>query len=312
MKKAIAVLSLIVIVVLTTACGKSKNQIVEATNTTESFTVADGYAELGGLWEVGAIYYNNKLIDVNDVSALKDLYDSTFLLLSEDGTFIYFDVYFKSGTYKRLSGADAFLLKTDRVYRLKVVDGSVKEEDSIDGTKTTYLISRVSGDSNSLQFNEYDAITGKAKAGTDPVYFVKTNEESVCINDQKYNISDLLSSRNTETEQEFASTQEHTTTAIYHGASIGERNAVQKAKDYIDYTAFSYSGLVEQLEYEGFTKTEAEYGAANCGADWYEQAVRKAQEYLDYTSFSRQGLIDQLEYEGFTSEEAQYGVNQVY
>lgn len=312
MKKAIAVLCLIVIVVLTAACGKSDNQMAEATTTTESFAVADGYAELGGLWKVGAIYYNNKLIDVNDVSGLKDLYDSTFLLFSEDGTFIYFDVYLKSGTYKRLSGADTFLLKTNRVYRLKVVDGSVKEEDSIDGEKPTYLISLVSGDSNSLQFDEYDAITGKAKAGTDPVYFVKTNEESVYINDQKYNISDLLSSRNTETEQEFASTQEHTTTAIYHVASIGERNAVQKAKDYIDYKAFSYSGLVEQLEYEGFTKTEAEYGAANCGADWYEQAVRKAQEYLDYTSFSRQGLIDQLEYEGFTSEEAQYGVNQVY
>ena len=177
MKKAIAVLCLIVIVVLTAACGKSDNQMAEATTTTESFAEADGYAELGGLWKVGAIYYNNKLIDVNDVSGLKDLYDSTFLLFSEDGTFIYFDVYLKSGTYKRLSRADTFLLKTNRVYRLKVVDGSVKEEDSIDGEKPTYLISLVSGDSNSLQFDEYDAITGKAKAGTEPIYYVKTNEE---------------------------------------------------------------------------------------------------------------------------------------
>lgn len=93
--------------------------------------------------------------------------------------------------------------------------------------------------------------------------------------------------------------------------TMGQKNALAKADDYLNYTAFSYSGLIEQLEYEGFSTEEATFAADNCGADWNEQAAKKAQDYLDYTSFSRQGLIDQLIYEGFTQEQAEYGVTAV-
>nr|WP_319448303.1 Ltp family lipoprotein [Mycobacterium sp. RTGN8] len=37
--------------------------------------------------------------------------------------------------------------------------------------------------------------------------------------------------------------------------------AVKSAKSYLDYTSFSLSGLVDQLKSEGFTPSEAEYGA---------------------------------------------------
>lgn len=94
-------------------------------------------------------------------------------------------------------------------------------------------------------------------------------------------------------------------------STLGERNALQKAKDYLAFMPFSYTGLIDQLEYEGYTIDEATYGADNCGADWMEQAALKAQDYIDYTAFSRQGLIDQLLYEGFTEEEALYGVESV-
>ncbi len=94
-------------------------------------------------------------------------------------------------------------------------------------------------------------------------------------------------------------------------ATIGEKNALDKAKSYLDYTAFSKEGLIEQLEYEGFTNAEAKFGADNCGANWNEQAAKKAKQYMDYSSFSKQGLIDQLEYEGFTSEQAEYGAKAV-
>lgn len=95
-------------------------------------------------------------------------------------------------------------------------------------------------------------------------------------------------------------------------ATSGEKNALEKALQYLDYSAFSYSGLIEQLEYEGFTEEEATYAVDNCGADWYEQAVLKAEQYLDYSSFSRSGLIEQLEYEGFTSSQAEHAVDLVY
>ena len=94
-------------------------------------------------------------------------------------------------------------------------------------------------------------------------------------------------------------------------ATMGEQQALKKAGEYLAYTAFSYTGLIEQLEYEGFSHSESVYAADNCGADWNQQAAKKAQEYLDYTSFSRDGLISQLEYEGFTQSQAEYGASAV-
>ncbi len=91
-------------------------------------------------------------------------------------------------------------------------------------------------------------------------------------------------------------------------ATLGEKNAAKSALNYLEVMPFSYSGLVEQLEFEGYTHEEAVYGVDKCGADWNEQAALKAKEYLDIMSFSRDQLINQLEFEGFTSEQAEYGV----
>ncbi len=93
--------------------------------------------------------------------------------------------------------------------------------------------------------------------------------------------------------------------------TIGEQNALKKAKSYLAYSAFSREGLIDQLEYEGFTNKESVYGVDNCGANWNEQALKKAKSYLDYSSFSRSGLISQLEYEGFTHDQAVYGADSV-
>ena len=90
--------------------------------------------------------------------------------------------------------------------------------------------------------------------------------------------------------------------------SVSQANAKEKAVSYLEYAAFSRQGLIEQLEYEGFSTADATYGADAVGADWNEQAALKAQSYLDYSSFSRSGLIEQLEYEGFTTSQANYGV----
>ena len=93
--------------------------------------------------------------------------------------------------------------------------------------------------------------------------------------------------------------------------TISQKNALKKAGQYLDYSHFSHSGLVGQLEFEGFSTEDATWAADNCGADWNAQAAGKAQDYLDYSAFSRQGLIDQLLFEGFTQEQAEFGVNAV-
>lgn len=99
--------------------------------------------------------------------------------------------------------------------------------------------------------------------------------------------------------------------SIYTTENIttGNEGAVNKAKSYLKHTAFSYSGLIDQLEYEGFSHSEATYGADHCNADWDEQAVSSAKSYLSHTAFSYSGLIDQLEYEGFTESQAQHGAD---
>ena len=71
--------------------------------------------------------------------------------------------------------------------------------------------------------------------------------------------------------------------------------------------AFSYSGLVEQLEFEQYSHDDAVYAADNCGADWNKQAAKSAKNYLEMMPFSREELISQLEFEGFSHEEAVYG-----
>lgn len=93
--------------------------------------------------------------------------------------------------------------------------------------------------------------------------------------------------------------------------TMGQKNALSKAHDYLNYSAFSYSGLIEQLEYEKFSKEDATYAVDNCGADWNKQAEKKAQDYINYSSFSRGSLIDQLVYEGFTQAQAEHGATAI-
>jgi hypothetical protein len=41
--------------------------------------------------------------------------------------------------------------------------------------------------------------------------------------------------------------------------------AAKKAADYLELTAFSRRGLIEQLVYDGFTQAQAEYGVSTTG-----------------------------------------------
>lgn len=124
-------------------------------------------------------------------------------------------------------------------------------------------------------------------------------EEEILEEDEDYVPS--LYEETEEEETDISETSEDIT--------LGMSNALEQALNYLNYTAFSYTGLMDQLEYEGYSEEEAAYAVDNCGADWNEQALKKAESYLEYTAFSYTGLIDQLEYEGFTADEAAYGAD---
>ena len=89
---------------------------------------------------------------------------------------------------------------------------------------------------------------------------------------------------------------------------MSQQNAVQKAQDYLDFTAFSRQGLIKQLEYDNFSPEDATFAVDNVTVDWNGQAAKKAKDYLDFTAFSHGGLVKQLEYDGFTPAQAEYGV----
>lgn len=95
--------------------------------------------------------------------------------------------------------------------------------------------------------------------------------------------------------------------------SVAQQNAYRSAVNYLDFTAFSRSGLAGQLEFEGYSASDAEFAIARLetegGVDWNAQAAASAANYLEFTSFSRSGLVDQLRFEGYTAEQAEHGVS---
>lgn len=93
--------------------------------------------------------------------------------------------------------------------------------------------------------------------------------------------------------------------------TTGQSNALKAAKNYLSVMPFSYTGLIEQLEFEKYSYEDAVYAVDNCGADWNAQAAKAAKNYLDVMPFSREGLIDQLVFEGYTYEQAVFGADSV-
>ncbi len=71
---------------------------------------------------------------------------------------------------------------------------------------------------------------------------------------------------------------------------------------------YSRDGLIKEMEEYGFTKSEAEYGVDNCGADWDEQAKKCVANWLELKC-SYNGLIKAMEEDGFTHSEAVYEAN---
>jgi len=102
------------------------------------------------------------------------------------------------------------------------------------------------------------------------------------------------------------------------GPTRGDIEALAQAKSYLSFKAFSFKGLVGQLDspYGGqFSVAEATYAAQHCGANWNAQAVRAAKEYLSISSFSLNGLISQLDSaygDKFTVAQATYGARKAY
>jgi hypothetical protein len=95
-----------------------------------------------------------------------------------------------------------------------------------------------------------------------------------------------------------------------------QQNAVRSAREYLNFTAFSRQGLIDQLSSaygSGYSVNDATIAVDSLNVDWNAEAVQSAKDYLKLTGFSCQGLIDQLDspYGGqFTVAQATYGAQQ--
>ena len=67
--------------------------------------------------------------------------------------------------------------------------------------------------------------------------------------------------------------------------TTGQKNALKSAKNYLSLMGFSKSGLIKQLEFDGYSSEDATYAADNCNANWNEQAAKSAKNYLDTMPF---------------------------
>lgn len=227
-------------------------------------------------------------------------------------------------------------------YQVNDNDGFIEDVDNSYGVKKfhikngkSYYYSELSGNMNLAQDGEENKdaadlfyyfvpnnrITSfMALLMIQPKGHLKYNYESefdeivrnISINDEKdeQNSKDASSSSNDSSSSPTTTTPSTSSNASTPSPTTGEKNALRSAREYLSFSAFSYTGLINQLEYEGYSTEEATYAADNCNANWNEQAAKSAKEYLDMSSFSRQELINQLIYEGYTQEQAEYGVTQ--
>ncbi len=121
------------------------------------------------------------------------------------------------------------------------------------------------------------------------------------------------------TEDEPAEKESEKEEPAEESMTVEQENAVQAARDYLDFMAFSKEGLIDQLSSEagdGYPEDVARFAVEHIESevDWNEQAVKSAESYLELMPFSRAELIDQLSSDagdGFTREQAEYAADQV-
>ena len=123
----------------------------------------------------------------------------------------------------------------------------------------------------------------------------------------EYGDNDAQASNGAQTQQN----EENNGRNTVDTATLGQKNALQKAEEYLKYLALSKQGLIGQLEYEGFEEADISYAMNNLNVDWKEQCYEKAKSYLKQSAFSKQALIEQLEFEEFEAADISYAMDKL-
>lgn len=298
----------------------------ESKSVSESFATSGERADLGSddqiaaiskSWQAFAVLYDGEIYPFSKYPTFEDLYDNTYITIYENGRFAYQSsaVYTYRGSWhfhEDYDGVLTYVLRTDSVAKVTPESGLGGEE--IGSGDGKVFIVYIFGDKPFLVVTE----NGDDLNETPTPAFVATDvwqvpmEPSVSdkgTSDGSAQKEKPVDSSPSQNGSKNSTSATPAPSAPSHTATRGELRALEQAKAYLDLMGFSREGLIDQLEYEGFSHSEAVYGADHAGADWNEQAVRKAREYLEIFPMSYDELVDQLEYEGFTHSEAVYGAS---
>lgn len=100
-------------------------------------------------------------------------------------------------------------------------------------------------------------------------------------------------------------------TISVYSSSLSLANAKRAAQGYLNVMGFSRKGLIDQLVFEGYSRSIATKAVDSLNVNWNAQAVKVAKNYIKLMPFSRTALIDQLVFDGFTRSQATAGVKGV-
>lgn len=186
-----------------------------------------------------------------------------------------------------------------------------------------FVIVVVSGQTDEVEKDESEVAAEKVEIKEEKKETAKVEKEPELTEEEKAEIETKKKEEVKKAEEEKIKAQEEREVAeatkkkeeeesmIVDGFSVSQKNAIRQAEQYIGYTAFSKSGLVTQLEFEGYSNEESTVAVEHIDVDWKDQAVKKAEQYMEYTAFSRSGLIQQLTFEGYSQADADYAATQV-
>jgi post-segregation antitoxin (ccd killing protein) len=99
--------------------------------------------------------------------------------------------------------------------------------------------------------------------------------------------------------------------------TVSQQNAVAAAKQYLQTSAFSKQGLIDQLDSsagDGYSVNDATMAVDSLTVNWDSEAAQAAKQYLQISAFSCQGMIQQLSSSAgdqYTQAQAQYGATKV-
>lgn len=252
--------------------------VVTYANIDYPFTVEEGVSKLDDLFK--------KLYDDGDLSELYTMPDKAAGVDEENHTYLYAAKGNKGGILIITFG------ENEKTHNVKDVEYSGGISASDEYKSEMYPVGALLADPT-LSYEKAGEVVGQI-LDEETGRFDSGNLEYEIEKGYLFKVS-ILNEPSEESEND---------STIEENATMGETQALKKALQYLEVSAFSHQGLIDQLMYDKFSEDEAKYAADKCGADWDEQALRKAKEYLEISAFSRDGLIEQLQYDGFTFFEA--------